>query len=424
MAADISSLPNTFPVTGIFDLPASNSVVECLEAIAIFARSFTKSPVSSFNLQPFPRHSNQLFNVLIGKDYCLNMNSELGAVLNSLPGPVLVTGHTGFKGTWLTLLLEELGIDVIGYSLPPEKNSLYSRLKLDDHIPETYGDILNYSTLEKFFTEHQPSVVFHLAAQPLVLKSYQAPLKTFNVNVIGTANVLNISLATNSVRAIGAVTTDKVYKNDNLGRRFYETDPLEGKDPYSASKVGSEAVISAYQNISKIENGPKIMALRAGNVIGGGDYAEDRLIPDLIRALEKKQRAQIRNPDSTRPWQHVLDPLMGYVLAVESALLGNCERAFNFGPTEESIKVAEILRIFRKTIGQDVDIAVGSDTQNLEAIFLGLQSSLALGKLEWAPKFTQLEAIEKTFAWWEAVLGKKLTPLEAVKQDLVNFLKK
>ena len=352
------------------------------------------------------------------------MNSELGAVLNSLPGPVLVTGHTGFKGTWLTLLLEELGIDVIGYSLPPEKNSLYSRLKLDDHIPETYGDILNYSTLEKFFTEHQPSVVFHLAAQPLVLKSYQAPLKTFNVNVIGTANVLNISLATNSVRAIGAVTTDKVYKNDNLGRRFYETDPLEGKDPYSASKVGSEAVISAYQNISKIENGPKIMALRAGNVIGGGDYAEDRLIPDLIRALEKKQRAQIRNPDSTRPWQHVLDPLMGYVLAVESALLGNCERAFNFGPTEESIKVAEILRIFRKTIGQDVDIAVGSDTQNLEAIFLGLQSSLALGKLEWAPKFTQLEAIEKTFAWWEAVLGKKLTPLEAVKQDLVNLLKK
>jgi CDP-glucose 4,6-dehydratase len=356
------------------------------------------------------------------EDYCLNMKSEPGGVLRELPGPVLITGHTGFKGVWLTLLLEHLGIDVVGYSLPPEDESLYKRLERKGQIPETFANILDSSILEKCIAQYKPSVVFHLAAQPLVMKSYEIPIETFQTNVIGTANVLNAAISSNSVIAIGAVTTDKVYKNLNTGRRFIESDPLEGKDPYSASKVGSEAVITAFQNISELQNGPKLISLRAGNVIGGGDYAADRLIPDLVRAVEGNKKVFIRNPNSTRPWQHVLDPVFGYMLAIESAIKGNSQKSYNFGPTEASLSVREVVKLFQQQIDVSVNIEEILDPSSLESHTLELSSELARNHLSWQPRMTQEEAIRKTFDWWKNVLENEKSALMNTKNQIDEYL--
>ena len=213
------------------------------------------------------------------------MELMLGKRLRELPGPILITGHTGFKGTWLTFLLERLNVPVIGLSLEPEKDSLFDRAKRTGVIPEAFIDIREFHAISRFISEHQPSAVIHMAAQPLVLQSYKTPRETFETNVMGTANVLDAAFKTNSVEAVVVVTTDKVYRNDNSGQSFVETDPLAGKDPYSASKVGTESVVAAWQQIAKISGGPKVISVRAGNVIGGGDWAEDRLMPDLIRGL-------------------------------------------------------------------------------------------------------------------------------------------
>jgi len=347
------------------------------------------------------------------------MKSEPGAILRNLPGPVLVTGHTGFKGIWLTLLLEYLGVNVVGYSLSPEQDSLYSRLNRQGQIPEAYGNILDKSNLEKFIWEQKPSVVFHLAAQPLVLRSYEIPVETFEINVIGTANVLDAAFGCDSVVAIGAVTTDKVYKNLNSGKRFVESDPLEGKDPYSASKVGSEAVISAFQNISDMKDGPKLISLRAGNVIGGGDYAANRLIPDLVRAVKKNEKLIIRNPNSTRPWQHVLDPVFGYVLAIESAMRGTFQKAYNFGPTEASLSVKDVVKIFQQDFGRYVVIETVSSEKDLESQTLELSSELAHMELFWQPFMSQEEAIRKTFDWWKIVLDDEDSALSQTR-ELIN----
>ena len=195
----------------------------------------------------------------------------------------------------------------------------------------------------------RPSAIIHLAAQPLVLKSYQDPLETFQTNCMGTANVLKAAFETPSVEIVLVITTDKVYRNDNSGRRFVESDPLEGKDPYSASKVAAEAVCAAWQQISKISGGPKVLVARAGNVIGGGDFAKDRLIPDVIRAVSLGNPIKIRNPLATRPWQHVLDPLIGYLKYMEHGLeTPNAEPSLNFGPLEPSLQVNAVLEIAKE----------------------------------------------------------------------------
>jgi CDP-glucose 4,6-dehydratase len=286
----------------------------------------------------------------MGKDYSSDMDYPLGQRLRELPGPLLLTGHTGFKGTWMTFLLEHLNVPVVGYSLHAEEDSLFDRAERTAAIPEVFADIRDYETLEKFIDLHKPSIIIHMAAQPLVLKSYENPRETFDVNVMGTVNVLDIAIKKNFVKAIIVVTTDKVYRNDNSGRAFVETDPLEGKDPYSASKVGAEAVVSAYQQVSKVDGGPSVVSVRAGNVIGGGDYAVNRLLPDLIRGYLNSKIVQIRNPESTRPWQHVLDPLLGYLLALESAITVKTFDSFNFGPDEsEQINVNEVINVFNSS---------------------------------------------------------------------------
>jgi CDP-glucose 4,6-dehydratase len=250
------------------------------------------------------------------------MKIQLGQRLRESPGPILITGHTGFKGTWMTLFLEYLKVPVIGYSLEAVTDSLYDRLARKSVITENISDIRDFQALEEFIDTQRPSSIIHMAAQPIVKDSYKNPRLTFDVNVMGTVNLLDVAFKKDYVDSIIVVTSDKVYRNDNSGKYFVETDPLEGKDPYSASKVGTEAVITAWQQIQKINGGPKVVSVRAGNVIGGGDFAPYRLIPDLVRGYLNESMVQIRNPKSTRPWQHVFDTTSGYILTLEKMLQG------------------------------------------------------------------------------------------------------
>lgn len=335
------------------------------------------------------------------------MENPLGKRLRELQGPVLLTGHTGFKGTWMTFLLEHLNVPIAGYSLPAEKDSLFDRAERCGAIPEVFADIRDYETLEKFIDQHKPSTIIHMAAQPLVLKSYENPRETFDVNVMGTVNVLNIAFKKNFVKAIIVVTTDKVYRNDNSGRAFVETDPLEGKDPYSASKVAAEAVVAAWQQIARMNGGPKLLSVRAGNVVGGGDWASNRLLPDIVRAKFYSQKTVIRNPKSTRPWQHVLDPLIGYLMAMEYVLRESVDlSAVNFGPDGKSLQVNEVIELahFAGSEYENFIEIMNSDKQ-YEAETLSLDSKLAHLKFGFTPKFTQEEAISMTLKWWERVIG-------------------
>ena len=354
------------------------------------------------------------------------MDLKLGDQLRALPGPILITGHTGFKGAWLIFLLEYLGIPCVGYSLAPEKDSLYDRAKLEGKIPEIYADIRDSSTFEKFLNLHRPSVIIHMAAQPLVLQSYKTPRDTFDVNVMGTVNVLDAAFTTDFVQAVIVVTTDKVYRNDNSGSAFIETDPLEGKDPYSASKVGAEAAVAAWQQIQKVSGGPTVVAVRAGNVIGGGDWAENRLIPDLVRGFISGKAAEIRNPGSTRPWQHVLDPLVGYLQTFEFILRGNSLKSLNFGPEGKNLSVAQVVEVARNEWGKAPDPIVEKEKLNgekNEAIILSLNSSFAR-TLGWIPKIHQKDSVRMTINWWKEVLNFSKSAKEVCHEEIDLYLKK
>lgn len=337
---------------------------------------------------------------------------------------VLITGHTGFKGTWLTLLLEEFAVEVWGLSLEPDKKSLYTRLNRAGVIPEAFIDIRDREQLDSFMDQCQPDIVFHLAAQPLVLESYRDPLGTLETNIIGTANVINKAIKMKNSKLIAVITTDKVYENKNLGNRFVETDSLNGKDPYSASKVGAEAVVSAFRSLNGNESIPKIVSFRAGNVIGGGDYAENRLIPDLIRSIEKNQALEIRNPYSTRPWQHVLDPLSGYIRGAVSAIQKENFDSLNFGPNEKSLTVMEVLEISKNTSKHQIIMKIDDIKKSeKESALLDLDSTLANQLLDWEPTWSQSEAVKLTIEWWSKVLDNEISPREACRYDIKEFLK-
>ncbi len=341
-----------------------------------------------------------------------------------MPGPLLVTGHTGFKGTWLTLLLESIGIEVIGYSLAAQKKSLFNTLSRESRIHEKFGDIRDFETLNEFISSCKPTAVLHMAAQPLVLESYASPRDTFSTNVLGTANVLDASIKCPSVQSIGVVTTDKVYKNLNLGKRFIESDPLGGKDPYSASKVGTEAAVDAWQQISRVTGGPSIFSLRAGNVIGGGDSAEKRLIPDLVHHFETGAKLEIRSPRATRPWQHALDPLQGYLMALEASLNTLEISSLNFAPVEESLSVEEVVKIAQSTWGTPVNIDFSTGENSFESEKLDLDPTKAMSLLGWKPAWNQTEAIQDSINWWKKLLRENADPLELCRIDLDHLQKK
>ena len=333
------------------------------------------------------------------------MEEGLKSKLMALDGPVLVTGHTGFKGTWITLLLQALKIPVVGYSLEPEVESLFARAGRKGIIPEVFDDIRNYDSLSRCINDFRPSAIIHMAAQSLVLESYLKPRYTFEVNLLGTTNVLDLAFRSSSVSSVLVVTSDKVYKNKNFGLAFKEDDELRGKDPYSASKVATESAVDAWRQISKTEGGPKVISVRAGNVIGGGDYAENRLLPDVVRSTLRNKPAEIRNPRSVRPWQHVLDPIYGYLKILADLNTKDFAESFNFGP-DEYLEVSQVIEICKKhkfCHEAKFNFSTSEDLDSREAQLLKLDSTRARNELNWKPKFNTKQSIELTLDWWEAV---------------------
>lgn len=329
---------------------------------------------------------------------------------NSFKGKkVLVTGHTGFKGSWLSIWLNELGAEVIGYALDPyTKNDNFVRTGLSGKITDIRGDVRDYNKLKNVFNEYNPEFVFHLAAQPIVMISYQIPKDTFDINVCGTVNVFECCRETDSVKTIINVTSDKCYENIETNRGYRENDPMGGYDPYSASKGCSELVTSSYQrsffNPDKFsEHGKVLSSVRAGNVIGGGDWARNRIIPDSIRSLEKGEKIFVRNPHSTRPWQLVLEPLGGYLLLAAKMAENPVEfsGAWNFGPESGSvISVQSVVKEVIKSWGKGEWYAKKNSSEPHEAKLLALDISKAKKELNWAPKYNAEKAIEKTVKWY------------------------
>jgi CDP-glucose 4,6-dehydratase len=322
---------------------------------------------------------------------------------------VLITGHTGFKGSWLTLWLKELGAEISGIALQP-----YSYLNhwdlLDLSIDDNRLDIRDYNRLLHVFQEKQPEIVFHLAAQPLVRKSYHEPLDTWSTNVIGTANVLEACRHTSSVRAIVVVTTDKCYQNQEWPWGYRENDRLGGHDPYSASKAGAELVASSYR--SSYFDGleiPLLATARAGNVIGGGDWSEDRLIPDLVRSIEKNSTLEIRSPNARRPWQHVLESLSGYLLLGSRLLQGDkiAAQAWNFGPNQDGNRAVTDLLESLSEHWTNFQWIPTDKIQPHETGFLYLDSSSAKHVLGWQPVWDFKTSVSKTADWYNARWQKK-----------------
>lgn len=343
----------------------------------------------------------------------------------TLPGPIFVTGHTGFKGTWLTALLDCLEIPWFGYSLAPEKESLYTQIQEFDPDKEVYGDIRDVEKLKLALSYSQPSAIFHLAAQPLVLKSYLEPKYTFDVNVMGTANVLESANQCTSVKYVVVATTDKVYENSEKGNRFIENDPLGGRDPYSASKAACEMVIEAWRNIPNLNRKMGITAARAGNVIGGGDFSENRLLPDLVKGFYEKRTIKIRNPNSIRPWQHVLDPLFGYLQILNYGLEHTPPRAVNFGPNEGGLTVKEVAYIAKRTWGGSTETVFINENQELhEAKNLELDSNWARNNLLWKSIYNQKEAVESTVNYWKNLKINGVSAKELVNQEIKNCINK
>ena len=334
----------------------------------------------------------------------------------------MITGHTGFKGTWLTLLLESLEIPCVGFSLEEKGDSLYARSNRKGAIPEGFGDIRNRELLEAFVREYKPGAVIHLAAESLVLTSYLKPIDTFETNVLGTANLLDICCRDKNIKSVVVATTDKVYRNENLGKYFVETDPLEGVDPYSTSKVATESVVKSWQGLAPSFGSCKISAARAGNVIGGGDMSENRLIPDIIRSVITKQPMKLRNPDSTRPWQHVLDPLHGYLKLTVALLQGETCPAINFGPSGQNLSVIQLTNIASEFFPQELILQkISIENSPYEARNLGLSSKLAREILNWNPFWGQEIAIKDTMLWWKSVLNSE-APEKACRKDIEKVL--
>lgn len=318
---------------------------------------------------------------------------------------VLVTGHTGFKGSWLTLWLKALGADVCGYSLAPNTTpSLFQAARVADGITHLEGNILDKKYLQHVFTDFQPEIVFHLAAQPLVRLSYAEPVLTYETNVLGTLNVLEAARHTPSVKAFVNVTTDKCYENKEVARGYKEDEPMGGYDMYSSSKGCVEIMSASFRRSFLQEEGAFAMATaRAGNVIGGGDWAADRLIPDCVRSIEAGQEIVIRCPQSTRPWQHVLEPLSGYLLL--GHLLYTQGKAyaqgFNLGPNPDSVlTVEEVTKILIHFYGKG-SVKIFRKDHLHEANLLMLDITKAREMLGWLPTYTAQEAIEKTVAWYQ-----------------------
>ena len=340
---------------------------------------------------------------------------------------IIVTGHTGFKGSWLITWLNILGADVYGISLesissPSHFTILSNGLKIDDNR----FNILDQNQLNFKFNAIKPDFVFHLAAQAIVRTSYDNPIDTWKTNVIGTLNVLEALRGLKNKCSAIIITSDKCYDNVEWIWGYREHDSLGGPDPYSASKGAAELLIKSHYKsyFSEVNSNIRIASVRAGNVIGGGDWSENRIIPDCVRAWSQNKVVELRNPNATRPWQHVLDPLYGYLLALEVSLEGKSNRAFNFATKDLSISVEHAIEIIKKSAGSE-KVLVEYDTHNPqfpESSKLDLDPELAFKLLGWESAWSQEEAITSTFEWWDKVKFKNISPNEACNQDIAKLL--
>ncbi|MGN0485568.1 MAG: CDP-glucose 4,6-dehydratase [Lachnospiraceae bacterium] len=315
---------------------------------------------------------------------------------------VLVTGHTGFKGTWLCKWLTDLGADVTGYALePPTEPNLFTLCRLEPAIHSQKGDVRDFAHLKQVFDEVQPEIVFHLAAQPLVRKSYEEPVYTYETNVMGTVNVLECVRQTPSVKSFLNVTTDKVYENKEWAWGYREDEPLDGFDPYSNSKSCSELVTHSYIRSFFQQSQTAVSTARAGNVIGGGDFAEDRIVPDCIRAVCAGKPIEVRNPNSIRPYQHVLEPLAAYLMIAQKQY-ENAQYAgnYNIGPDEcDCVTTGKLAELFCNAWGKEAHWISQKDNGPHEANFLKLDCSRCKQTFGWSPRWHVKEAIEKTVEW-------------------------
>lgn len=320
---------------------------------------------------------------------------------------VFLTGHTGFKGAWLTLLLRRLGARVTGYSLdPPSQPNLFQLAIQDGDVRDARGDIRDLAMLRQAMQDCAPTVVLHLAAQSLVLASYRDPVGTYATNVMGTVHVLEAIRACASVQAAVIVTSDKCYENREWHWPYRETDHLGGHDPYSSSKACAELATSAYVRSFLGVEGLAVATARAGNVIGGGDWAEDRLVPDIVRALAVGNAPGLRHPESVRPWQHVLEPLYGYLLLVQQMATGRSDLAdaWNFGPDASALRsVGWVAQAMLDDWGGLNSVQPDNTPHAHEAGLLALDSSKARARLGWQPRLTVREAVEWTVDWYKSV---------------------
>jgi CDP-glucose 4,6-dehydratase len=323
---------------------------------------------------------------------------------------VLITGHTGFKGSWLSLWLQSLGAEAIGFSLPaPTQPSLFELAEVASGMESITGDVRDFEHLRKVLREGLPAIVIHMAAQALVRRSYLDPIGTYATNVMGTANLLEAVRQTETVRAVIVVTSDKCYENTEQIRPYRETDPMGGFDPYSSSKGCAELVTAAFRNsfFHRCEGGGNaaVASCRSGNVIGGGDWAEDRLIPDLMRSALEGRRATIRNPHATRPWQHVLEPLSGYLSLAQKLYEDGARysQGWNFGPDQEDAKpVSWIVERLANLWDGGLVWTVDTGSNPHEAQCLRLDCSEAKAKLGWRPQWDLAKSLEATVAWYKA----------------------
>jgi CDP-glucose 4,6-dehydratase len=335
---------------------------------------------------------------------------------------VFLTGHTGFKGAWLLAILKELGADVKGYALEPDTEpNLYELIKGDKLCQSVIADIRDKERVEKELLDFQPDFVFHLAAQSLVRRSYEKPVETYEINVLGTSNLLDTARRLEKACNVVIVTTDKVYENLERDIPYKESDPLGGFDPYSSSKACAEITTASFRqsffNSESYNSHQKAIAsARAGNVIGGGDWAKDRIIPDFIRALTKNKPLWVRNPDSVRPWQHVLEPLSGYLyLGMKMAENPSAfAQAYNFGPNaEDNLTVKQLVELALKIWGSGEYQFLPEENAPHEAKLLQLDISKAINQLGWKPKWDSKKAIEMTLDWYKNYKNNALEITEA-----------
>ncbi len=338
---------------------------------------------------------------------------------------VFLTGHTGFKGSWLALWLHQMGAKVTGYSLPPPtKPSLFESAEIDKLVESHYGDIRDIEKLSKVFFSAQPEIVIHMAAQALVRLSYEQPVDTYSTNVMGTVNVLELCRKTSSVRVVVNVTSDKCYENKEREQGYREDEPMGGFDPYSSSKGCSELVTAAYRR-SFLNKNIAVATARAGNVIGGGDWAQDRLIPDIMKAIGRGEAVKIRNPHAIRPWQHVLEPLSGY-LRLAQQLYDQGQKyaqAYNFGPAENDAKEVEwIVKKMTSVWGPNAKYVIENDkAAPHEAHYLRLDCSKAKNELDWSPRWSLEQALVSIVDWNRRFLDEPTMARQITLEQINQF---